>query len=157
MQARRVKAGIADLLTSLQGMPVSYSMYVNLPVENLAATKAFFTALGFSFDPAFTNDDAAGMIIREGHCYVMLLTKPMFHGFFPHKAISDANTTVEVSVALQCDSRAAVDGLVAKALAAGGRTYAEPKDYGFMYGHGFEDLDGHIWELFHMNAMPPQG
>lgn len=135
---------------------MTYKTYINLPVENLDATKAFFSALGFSFNPEFTNDDAAGMTINEGSSYAMLLTKPFFQSFFPHKAISDAKTNAEVSIALQCDTREAVDDLVAKAVAAGGKTYNEPKDYGFMYSHGFEDLDGHIWELFVMNDMPPK-
>ena len=72
------------------------------------------------------------------------------------KVIADSTATVEASIALQCESREAVDALVAKAVAAGGKTYSQPQDHGFMYGHGFEDLDGHIWEAFQMNAMPPK-
>lgn len=132
---------------------MSYKTYINLPVENLAASKAFFGQLGFQFNPEFSDENAAGMIINEGYSYAMLLTKPFFQNFFQHKTIADSTTTVEVSVALQCESREAVDALVAKAVAAGGKTYNQPQDHGFMYAHGFEDLDGHIWEAFQMNAM----
>lgn len=135
---------------------MSYKTYINLPVENLAASKAFFEQLGFQFNPEFSDENAAGMIINEGCSYAMLLTKPFFHNFFKHKVIADSTTTVEVSVALQCESKEAVDALVAKAVAAGGKTYSQPQDHGFMYGHGFEDLDGHIWEVFQMAAMPPK-
>ncbi|TXH71728.1 MAG: glyoxalase/bleomycin resistance/extradiol dioxygenase family protein [Thiothrix sp.] len=132
---------------------MSYKTYINLPVDNLDATKTFFTQLGFKFDPNFTDTQAAGMIINEGHSYAMLLSRPFFHSFFPHKAISDAKAQVEVSIALQCDSKEAVDALIAKAISAGGKTYNQAQDHGFMYGHGFEDLDGHIWEVFTMT--PP--
>lgn len=135
---------------------MSYKTYINLPIESLAASKAFFEQLGFQFSPEFSDENAAGMIINEGYSYVMLLTKPFFHNFFQHKAIADSTTTVEVSVALQCETKEAVDVLVAKAVAAGGKTYSQPQDHGFMYGHGFEDLDGHIWEVFQMTAMPPK-
>lgn len=135
---------------------MSYKTYINLPVENLEATKTFFSSLGFQFDENFTDENAAGMILHEGYSYAMLLSKLFFQKFFPHKVITDARTQVEVSIALQCDSKEAVDALVAKAVAAGGKTYNQPQDHGFMYGHGFEDLDGHIWEAFHMNALPPK-
>lgn len=135
---------------------MSYKTYINLPVENLEATKAFFTALGFKFDPNFTDANAAGMILYEDHSYAMLLTKPFFQGFFPHKTVADANASIELSVALQCDSKAEVDALVAKAVAAGGKTYNQPQDHGFMYGHGFEDLDGHVWEVFTMTPSNSQ-
>ena len=133
-----------------------FKTYVNLPVEGLAASKAFFAALGFAFSREFSDEQAAGMILNDGCSYAMLLTKPFFQAFLPHKAIADPQATAEVLVALQCASREEVDALVAKAVAAGGRTYRDPQDHGFMYRHGFEDLDGHLWEVFHMSGLPSQ-
>ncbi|OWW19613.1 VOC family protein [Noviherbaspirillum denitrificans] len=129
-------------------------IFVNLPVKDLERTKAFFGALGYSFNAQFTNDKAACMVVSE-EIYVMLLTEPFFQGF-TGKAIADAHKVTEVLLCLSCDSRAEVDDLVAKAIAAGGKAPREPQDHGFMYGHGFEDLDGHIWELVHMTGTPPQ-
>ena len=131
-------------------------IFVNLPVNNLAKSKEFFGKLGFNFNPQFTDDTAACMVLSE-NAYSMLLTHPKFKGFAP-KAIADATKTTEVLVALSCENRGKVDELVAKAVAAGGSTYNKPKDYGFMYGHGFQDLDGHVWELFWMdpNHVKPE-
>lgn len=123
-------------------------IYVNLPVKDLKRTMAFFGALGFGYDPQYTNDDAACMIVDE-NIYIMLLEEPFFRTF-TKKQICDAKTHTEVIVCLSCDSREEVDGLVAKAVAAGGSIAREPQEYGFMYGHSFEDLDGHIWELIVM-------
>ena len=97
------------------------------------------------------------MVVSEDHNYVMLLVEPFF-STFTKKSIADASNTTEVIVCLSCDSRAEVDEMVRKAIAAGGKTPNAPQDHGFMYGHGFEDLDGHIWELAWMdpNAVPPQ-
>ena len=128
-------------------------IFVNLPVKDLARTKTFFGALGFSFNAQFTNELAACMIVSDD-IYVMLLTEPFFQGF-TSKAIADASKVTEVLVCLSCDSRAQVDEMVAKAVTAGGKAPREPQDHGFMYGHGFEDLDGHIWELVHMVGTPP--
>ena len=131
-------------------------MFVNLPVKDVARTRAFFTALGFSFNPQFSNDQALCMIVGDGS-YAMLLAEPFFQGF-TKKPLSDATQRTEVLVALSCESVAEVDDLVARALAAGGRAPVERKDHGFMVGHGFEDPDGHQWEVFWMDpgAMPPQ-
>ncbi|WP_211197880.1 VOC family protein [Permianibacter fluminis] len=122
---------------------------MNLPVKDVAKTKAFFSALGFSFEPKFSNDDAVCMIVADD-IYVMLLVEKFFQSFIS-KEISDAKKTTEVLLCLSCSSRAEVDELVAKAVAAGGRVLREPQDMGFMYGHSFEDLDGHIWELMYMD------
>jgi uncharacterized protein len=131
-------------------------IFVNLPVKNLPKTKDFFGKLGFKFNSQFSDDTGACMIVSE-EAYVMLLTHPKFKQFAP-EAIADANQSTEVLVALSCESRAEVDEMVAKAVSAGGRTYAKPKDYGFMYGHGFQDLDSHVWEVFYMDpsAVKPQ-
>jgi predicted lactoylglutathione lyase len=125
-------------------------IFVNLPVENLARSIAFFTQLGFSFNPQFTDDTATCMIVDE-NIFVMLLTHEKFKSFTP-KLIADARQSTEVLLCLSRESHAAVDEMVQKAVAAGGSTYNEPQDHGFMYGHGFQDLDGHIWELIHMDG-----
>jgi uncharacterized protein len=124
-------------------------IFVNLPVKDLPRSKEFFTKLGFNFNAQFTDDTGACMVVSE-HAYVMLLTYTKFKAFAPN-AIADANKSTEVLVAVSCENRARVDELVAKAVAAGGRTYNKPQDYGFMYGHGFQDLDGHVWEVFYMD------
>ncbi len=131
---------------------MNQQIYVNLPVKDLERSKAFFGALGFSFNPQFSDQNAACMIVSES-IYVMLLTEPFFQGF-TRKPIADAKKTTEVLLCLSCDSRAAVDDMAGKAKAAGGAWPNEPKDHGFMYQHGFEDLDGHMWELAYMESMP---
>jgi predicted lactoylglutathione lyase len=124
-------------------------IFVNLPVKELPQSMDFFGKLGFAFNPQFTDATAACMVVSET-IYAMLLTEEKFQGFTP-KPISDARQSTEVLIALSLESRQAVEAMVAQAVAAGGRTYAEPNDHGFMYQHGFEDLDGHIWELFYMD------
>jgi uncharacterized protein len=123
-------------------------IYVNLPVKDLKRSTAFFAALGFGFDPKFTDDNAACMVVGE-NIFVMLLIEPFF-ATFTKKQLTDATKSTEVLVCLSCDSRPHVNDLVAKATAAGGTIPRGPQDHGFMYGHGFEDLDGHIWELIYM-------
>lgn len=124
-------------------------IFVNLPVANLDESKRFFEALGYHFNQQFTDDTAACLVISDT-IYAMLLTKEKFKSFTP-KAICDAKTSSEVLIALSCEDRQQVDALVRKAVAAGGSTYNDPQDHGFMYAHGFQDLDGHIWELFYMD------
>ena len=128
-------------------------MFVNLPVKDLKRSVDFFTALGFSFNPQFTDDNATCMIVSD-HNFVMLLVESFFQSFTP-KPISDARRQTEVLVAISCDSRGAVDEIIAKAVAAGATMPKPPQDLGFMYQHGFEDLDGHQWEFFYMDAVPP--
>lgn len=123
-------------------------IFVNLPVKDLKRSMEFFTRLGYKFNPQFTDETAACMIVSED-IYVMLLTRAKFKEFTP-KEICDATTSTEVLVCLSCESRDHVNDMVNKAVAAGGTTYAESKDYGFMYQHGFQDPDGHIWELIYM-------
>ncbi|KND54606.1 Glyoxalase family protein [Candidatus Paraburkholderia kirkii] len=124
-------------------------IFVNLPVRDLKRSMTFFKALGMSFDAAFTNAAAACLVIGE-NIHAMLFVKQFFQTF-TEKPIADAHSGTETLVCLSCESRAEVDELVAKAVAAGGRAPREPQDHGFMYGHGFEDPDGHIWELVYMN------
>ena len=123
-------------------------IFVNLPVKNLNQSIDFFTRLGFTFNPQFTDENATCMIVDE-NIFVMLLVDKYFKTFMP-KEICDTSKSAEVLVALSFESRAEVDEIVAKAIAAGGSTYKEPNDMGFMYQHGFQDLDGHLWEVFFM-------
>ena len=131
-------------------------IFVNLPIQDMARSQAFFKALGLNFNPRFTNEQGACLEIAE-NIYAMLLVEPFFQGF-TQLPISDAKKATEVLIALSCDSRTEVDDIVAKALAAGGTTPNAPMDHGFMYQHGFADLDGHQWEVFWMDesAAPAQ-
>ena len=135
---------------------MSTQIFVNLPVRDLQASKAFFNALGYATNPTFTNDDAACIVVSDT-IYVMLLTEPFFQGF-TRKTIGDARTHTEVILCLSAETRAGVDALADRALAAGGRETLEAKDYGFMYQRSFQDLDGHQWEVVHMDegAMPAE-
>jgi uncharacterized protein len=132
----------------VKGLDMPTKIFVNLPVKDLNKSIEFFTKLDFRFNPQFTDETAACMIVNDD-IFVMLLTQDKFKTFTP-KAICDATKSTEVLVALSSESREHVNEMVRKAVAAGGTTYNEPQDHGFMYGHGFQDLDGHIWELFYM-------
>ncbi len=134
---------------------MSTKIFVNLPVEGLDRSMTFFRTLGFDFNPQFTDETAACMVVAENIC-VMLLTHDKFKDFTP-KSICDASKSTEVLVCLSRESRAEVDDMVRNAVAAGGSTYNEPQDHGFMYGHGFQDPDGHIWELVYMEPSAGQG
>jgi uncharacterized protein len=125
-------------------------IFVNLPVKDLKRSIDFFTRVGYTFNPQFTDDTAACMVVSE-HIYAMLLTHEKFKGFTPN-AICDATKSTEVLVALTCENRQQVDEIVGKAVAAGGTTYNQPQDHGFMYAHGFKDPDGHIWEHVWMDS-----
>ena len=134
---------------------MSRQIFVNLPIKDMERSKAFFGALGFTFNPQFTNEQGACMVIAD-NIYAMLLVEPFFQTF-TKKPVADATKSTEVLLCLSCASRAEVDELVGKALAAGGTAPNAPQDHGFMYGHGFADPDGHVWELMYMdpNAAPP--
>ncbi|MES2510186.1 MAG: VOC family protein [Pseudomonadota bacterium] len=135
---------------------MSRQVFINLPIKDMASSQAFFKSLGFEFNPQFTNDQGACMIISKDHSYAMLLVEPFFQGF-TKKAIADATKTTEVLICLSCESREAVDEMVSKAVAGGGTAPNPKQDHGFMYSHGFTDLDGHVWEVMWMdpNAAPP--
>jgi len=135
--------------TALKGEVMATKIFVNLPVKDLSKSMEFFTKLDFTFNPQFTDETAACMIVTDD-IFVMLLTEEKFKSFTP-KAICDATKSTEVLVCLSLESRGKVDEMVRKAVAAGGTTYNDPQDYGFMYGHGFQDLDGHIWEVIYMD------
>lgn len=132
-------------------------IFVNLPVKNLDKTVAFFTALGFGFDPRFTDKNATCMIIGEDS-FVMLLVEKFFKGFIPGKEINDARKNTEVLVALSAESRKTVDKMIEKAVASGGKEYRKTQDEGWMYGRAFEDINGHIWEIVYMDEskMPEE-
>jgi hypothetical protein len=129
---------------------MAIKIFVNLPVKDLSRSVEFFSKLGFGFDEQFTDETATCMIVSDD-IFVMLLTEEKFQTFTPKK-ICDAGKFTEVLVCLSLESRANVKEMVAKAVAGGGSTYNEPQDHGFMYAHGFQDLDGHIWELIHMES-----
>ncbi len=129
-------------------------IFVNLPVKTLPTAIDFFTKLGFHFNAQFTNEHGTCMVISED-MFVMLLVNDFFKTF-THKPVADARSCTEVIVALSMDTRAQVDDLVRKAVAAGATTHYEPKDLGFMYQHGFQDLDGHLWEVFYMDPAAVQ-
>ena len=128
---------------------MSTKIFVNLPVKDLNKTKEFFTKLGYTFNPQFTDDKAACMVISED-IFAMLLVEKFFKTFIK-KEIADASKTTEVITCLSAESRQHVDDLVKKAVEAGGTIYKEPQDHGFMYGHAFQDLDGHLWEIMWMD------
>ncbi len=134
-------------------------MFVNLPVKDLDRSVAFFTRLGFRFNPQFTNEQATCMIVSETS-YVMLLVEPFFQTF-TDKPLVDATKATEVRVGLSAENRAAVDAMADQAIAAGGSAQGEPNDAGFMYSRAFKDLDGHQWEVMFMEASavqpPPAG
>jgi uncharacterized protein len=132
----------------VKGQAMAAKIYVNLPVKDLNKSMEFFTKLDFKFNPQFTDETAACMIVSED-IFVMLLTRDKFKAFTP-KEICDATKNTEVLVCLSSESRDKVNDMVRKAVAGGGATYNEPQDHGFIYGHGFQDLDGHIWELIYM-------
>ena len=123
-------------------------IFVNLPVKDLKRTMEVFGKLGYEFNPQFTNDDAACMVIDE-NIFAMLLTEPFFQTF-TDRTIIDAHKSVEVLVALSSDSREAVDKHVDAAIAAGGRKL-KTLDYGWMYNRSYADLDGHVWEIAYMD------
>lgn len=128
---------------------MTQKIFVNLPIRNMERTQAFFKGLGYSFNPQFTNDQGACMVISDT-IYVMLLVEPFFKGF-TNKPVADATKSTEVLIALDCESRAAVEEMVKRAVSLGATTPMPPQDHGFMYQHGFTDLDGHMWEVFYMD------
>lgn len=127
-------------------------IFLTLPVADLPKSVAFFKALVFQQNQQFSDDTAACIVINDSTS-VMLGTHEKFRSFTP-KAVCDTNQAVEVLISLSCDTRERVDELVAKALAAGGSTYDQPEDLGFMYSHSFVDLDGHGWGVLHLSTPP---
>jgi len=128
------------------------SIFVNLIVADLSRAKNFFVALGFTINEGFANDEAAGLMVND-FIYVMLHTSKSIRRF-TRKELVNSNAATEVLIALQVDSKKEVDDLLEKAIAADATEYRGTEDHEFMYGRSFEDLDGHIWEVFWMN---PEG
>ncbi len=133
---------------------MSREIYVNLPVRDLEKSKEFFSGLGFTFNPQFTDDKAACMVVSD-KAYVMLLTEPFFRGFTKNEPC-DTSRATEALMALSCNSRAEVDQMVRKAIDSGGRPAMDPMDHGFMYGWSFYDPDGHHWEVLWMDPKAVQ-
>ena len=127
----------------------SRKIFVNLAVRDLKKPKTFFSTLGFEFNPKFTDENAACMIVNDD-ASVMLLTEPFFRTFTTRE-VCDTTKQTEGLFALSCESRAEVDEMVKRAVAAGGRHAANSQDHGFMYGSSFYDLDGHHWEVVWMD------
>jgi predicted lactoylglutathione lyase len=127
---------------------------INLPVADVPRTVAFWKALGFRHNPHFTGEDGACIVISEEICY-MALSHTKWRSFTP-KAICDTAKAAEVSLCLSCESRAEVDDLIARGVVAGGSKEPEPTDQGFMYLQGFDDPDGHHWELVYMTEVEPR-
>lgn len=124
-------------------------IFVNLPVKDLQKTIDFYTKLGFTFNPKFTDENATCMIIGE-NMYAMLLVEKYFKTFIK-KEISDAKNNTEVLLAISLENREKVDEMMKNAIEAGGSEPRDPQDHGWMYSRSFEDLDGHIWEPFFMD------
>lgn len=129
---------------------MSRKIFINMPARDLPKSKAFWESLGFQFNPQFTDDTAACLVISE-HIFAMIMTHERFKDFSPTKSICDAKQSTEVLLALSCDSKQEVDDLIRKAVAGGATTYKDATDHGFMYIHEFQDLDGHVWELAYMD------
>ncbi|QFR00611.1 VOC family protein [Streptomyces phaeolivaceus] len=130
-------------------------IFVNLPVNDLDASKKFFTELGYALNPQFSDENAASVVISDT-IVAMLLTKP-FYSTFTQKEIADATKTSEVMLCLSAESREKVDELVEKAVAAGGTASEKVQEMDFMYGRAFDDLDGHTWEVVWMDPSAIQG
>ena len=125
-------------------------VFINLPIKDVARSREFFSKLGFTFNEQFSDEKAFCMVLSEGHSYVMMLQEEFFKTF-TKKEIADSGKTTEVLIALDAESREAVDEMVRKAVAAGGNTYRDSDDHGWMYQHAFADLDGHQWEVCFMD------
>jgi predicted lactoylglutathione lyase len=133
---------------------MSRSVFINLAVRDLSKSMEFFSALGFTFNPQFTDDKAACMVLSDKG-YVMLLTEPFFRSF-TKKEPSDPTRNTEVMIALSCESKAEVDQIVRKAIDAGGSHAMDATDHGFMYAWSFYDIDGHHWEVIWMDPKAVQ-
>jgi predicted lactoylglutathione lyase len=128
-------------------------IFLNLPVQDLKRSVDFFTALGFTFNPDFTDENATCMVVNDD-AYVMLLVEAYFKTFTA-KDVASTKGSAEAIIAYSVDSREAVDEAVRTALANGGSASQDPQDYGFMYNHSFQDPDGHLWEVLWMDPAGP--
>ncbi|MGC0363070.1 putative lactoylglutathione lyase [Rhodococcus sp. 27YEA15] len=135
---------------------MSRLLFVNLPVKDAAATRTYFTDLGFEFNDTFSDENTASMVISD-QATVMFLNEARF-GDFISDQICDTSQAREALVCISAESRDEVDSLVDAAIEAGGTSWMEPQDHGFMYGRAFRDLDNHVWEVMWMDpaAVNPQ-
>ena len=133
---------------------MSTKVFINLPVKDLEKSKAFYTGLGYSINPQFSDDKAACIVISD-HIFVMALTEAYF-ATFTNKSVADAAHTAQVINALSADSRDGVDDFMKKALASGGSPSMPALDHGFMYSQSFHDPDGHMWEVIWMDETALQ-
>jgi predicted lactoylglutathione lyase len=124
-------------------------IFINLPVKNLDKTIKFFTKLGYKFNPKFTDKNATCMIISKD-IYAMLLVEKFFKTFVK-KEITNTKKSTEVIISITCENRKKVDEMIHKVIKAGGKETKKPFDHGWMYGRSFQDIDGHLWEVFYMN------
>lgn len=131
------------------------AIFVNLPVSDVERSKAFFTALGYTINPQFSDENSAAVVFSDT-IYAMLLTEARFKDFTP-KTVVDARTSTEAILCLGAESRERVDEIADAALANGGGAVLDPQDHGFMYGRSFADPDGHIWEVMWMDPAVASG
>ena len=135
---------------------MSRMLFANMPVKDVTATREFFSTLGFTFNDAFSDENTVSMIVSD-QATVMFLAEPRFKDFISD-SIADTTQSREVLMCISADSRAEVDSLVDAAIAAGGSSWMEAQDHGFMYGRAFRDLDHHVWEVMWMDpaAIPSE-
>ena len=131
-------------------MAPNRSIFVNLSVKDVEQSVAYFTALGFEFNPAFTNNQAACLVMSE-NTFAMLPAESFFRGFIPGRQVADTSDITEVLLAVFLAERDEVDAMLENAVAAGGTAFRERSEFQGMYGGAFQDLDGHIWEIGHMS------
>ncbi|MEK4852070.1 VOC family protein [Paenibacillus sp. FSL H7-0756] len=129
---------------------------LNLPVKNVAQSKAFFTGLGFEFNPQYPDNETSVALLIGDNLQVMLIDQAFFHTLTEKEAV-DTSKYAQMTIALEFESRGKVDEIVNTALSLGGKLHAEPEDHGFMYHWGFVDLDGHLWAVNYMNMDAAQG
>ncbi|MFZ7942722.1 MULTISPECIES: VOC family protein [Bacillaceae] len=127
----------------------SKNIFINLSVQDVGKSTNFFKELGFEFNPQFSDETTSCMIISD-NIYAMIMIEERFKGF-SKKEIVDTTTSAEAIFCLSAKSRNQVDELVNKALASGGKSFSDPQDHGFMYIWGFQDVDGHLWEIAYMD------
>jgi uncharacterized protein len=140
---------------SLNSAKLKSKTFVNLPVKDLNKSVAFFTKLGFTFNPQFTDENATCMVVGED-IFVMLLVEGFFKSF-TNKEICDTSRSTEVILAISVESREQVDQLMKKVIDSGGSEHREKQDHGWMYLRSFEDVDGHLWEVFFMDESAMKG
>ena len=128
-------------------------IFVNLPIKNLDKTIAFFTKLGFRFNPQFTDHNATCMIV-EDNIFIMLLVEQFFKTF-TKKELCDTRKKTEVILSLSAESREKVDQMITHAVKAGALEPREAQDHGWMYQRSFQDIDGHLWEIVWMDPNGP--